>query len=377
MAGNSTFDPDAFMAQRQISPPASSGGGFDPDAFMSSRTGDKQRDTPQQQSGHAQPTFIDRISTEMNQGGRVLDPESVVRGVGDSLGRTTRAWGDMFSGKAGPSTLPEMVPLLGPAAVDAGRNLATPGRRLEGLTDSAMLLWPAAEGGFVRESGMPLQYAGEPLSKPGRTVIPSVPQSVIEASHLVPLPGVGMLRMGARGVNALGRLMNRPEPEAGPSAFPPEGRRVYDMRMSPQSPASYDPRPLPDISDRGNFGRETPSMSPGPASDDAVFDAAPKVNRPLLPEAWQIPNKSYPLPSREIPAVADARSGSYQPISQGRVPTPDELAFDATPKRFIDPHEPQVVMPNPPDTPVAVRERAKTSRAKFDENGKRNQLKSK
>lgn len=369
MADKSIPNFDDFVKSQ----PATSGGTVPSfDEFMSGKGVGEVK-----QSGTPPPTFIDRISTEMN-GGRFLDPESVVRGVGDSLGRTTRAWGDMFSGKAGPSTLPEMVPLLGPAAVDAGRNLATPGRLLEGLTDAAMLIGPAAEGGFVRESGMPLQYAGEPLPRSGRTVIPPVPQSVIDASHFIPIPGAGSLRLVARGANALGRVLNRPEPEIN-TAFPPEGRRVYDMRMSPQSPASYDPRPLPDISDRGNFGREAPSVSVGPASDDAAFDVAPKVSRPLLPEAWQIPNKSYPLPSREMTPMGDARSGSYQPISRSRVPTSDELAFDAAPKRFIDPRESRMMAQPLPsstaDTPATARARVNQARAKFDENGKRNQLK--
>ncbi len=324
-------------------------------------------------------TFMDRISSEMNGNGRMLDPESVVRGVGDSLGRTTKAWGDMFSGNANAMTPAEMIPLLGPSAVDAGRNLADPARRLEGFTDAAMLLGPAAEGGVVSESRMPLQYRGDPIPRSGRTVIPPVPQSVIDASHAV--PGAGTLRLVARGANALGRVFNRPDPEINP-AFPPQGRRVYDMRMSPQSPASYDPRPLPDISDRGVFGAEPPSSSMRQTPDEIAFESAPQVFRPALSEAWQIPNKSYPLPSKEVAPLVDTRSGSYRPMVESRTPTADELAFDAAPKRFVDSRESQVIAPEPvkvtqpaKDTPASVRDRAKSSRAKFDENGKRNQLK--
>ncbi len=93
-----------------------------------------------QQSPASVPNYLDRVSTEMNQGGAMLDPKQVLKGIGSSLGRTTQAWSDMFTGRAGPQTAAEMVPIVGPMAVDATRKILTPGQRIEGLTDAGLML---------------------------------------------------------------------------------------------------------------------------------------------------------------------------------------------------------------------------------------------
>jgi len=109
------------------------------------------------------PTWFDRIQQGatgglMNPGqDRGDDPISrTVRGIGSSLGRTTKAWSDAISFRPTDTTAAEMIPLIGPAAVDAARMMGTPGQRLEGIGAAGALLAPA-----ISHGGVPAINAGD------------------------------------------------------------------------------------------------------------------------------------------------------------------------------------------------------------------------
>lgn len=109
------------------------------------------------------------------------------------------------------------------------------------------------------------------------------------------------------------------------------------------------------ISGRQRGGLHNAELMPPPI--------APNREAPLW-QQYDVQPHATPVPEfSSIPS--DLPSGRY-PVSS---------------RSFVDPRELSVIAPEPvevspgKDTPATVRDRAKTSRAKFDENGKRNQLK--
>lgn len=104
--------------------------------------------------------FVSGVTGNLGASDNPQDPiQQLVQGVGSSLGRTTQAWRDLFTGNANSSTLPEMVPLLGPAAVDASRMLATPGQRWQGAGAATALLAPEMLHAMPEMPGLPLPSA--------------------------------------------------------------------------------------------------------------------------------------------------------------------------------------------------------------------------
>jgi hypothetical protein len=96
-------------------------------------------------SGPPSPTAFDNFTSGLT--GDPLKPggdplQQSIQGTASSLGRTSQAWHDMFTGNANPMTPIEMVPIFGPQAADAGRMLATPGQRMKGLGAAAAILVP-------------------------------------------------------------------------------------------------------------------------------------------------------------------------------------------------------------------------------------------
>jgi hypothetical protein len=92
------------------------------------------------QNYNADPTWFDKINEGATGNilapsqGRGDDPISrVVKGVGSSLERTTKAWADALSLNPSDTTAAEMIPLLGPAAVDTVRMMSTPGQGFQGI----------------------------------------------------------------------------------------------------------------------------------------------------------------------------------------------------------------------------------------------------
>ncbi len=120
------------------------------------------------------PTFMDRISTEMNQGGAALEPDKVATGLRDSLSRSAQAYSRLRGGSPQFSDVVDSVPLLGPMAHDAYTKLTTPGQRVEGLTDFGMMALPelAEHGPALAESmERPLSVTGGALRGGGRAAI--------------------------------------------------------------------------------------------------------------------------------------------------------------------------------------------------------------
>ncbi len=99
----------------------------------------------------------------------------IVGGVGDSLGRTTQAWHDMFTGNASPVTAAEMVPWIGPWAVDTGKMLGTPGQRWEGAGSAMSGIAPFATHA-IPEIGVPSlsEEAGKRVSAGVKAAVPDV-----------------------------------------------------------------------------------------------------------------------------------------------------------------------------------------------------------
>lgn len=101
------------------------------------------------------PTWFDEIQQGatgaiMNPGGAHDDPlKRFISGTGESLGRTTKAWSDALSFNPNERTAAEMIPIIGPMAVDAVNAMATPGQRLKGVGMAVSMLAPAVFRGGV------------------------------------------------------------------------------------------------------------------------------------------------------------------------------------------------------------------------------------
>jgi len=102
------------------------------------------------------PTFFDKIVTGGT--GDILSPpksrgdnpvKRLMEGIGSSLGRTTQAWSDALSFNPNERTAAEMIPLLGPAAVDAVETISNPKTRMEGVGAVGSILLPAMVHGGV------------------------------------------------------------------------------------------------------------------------------------------------------------------------------------------------------------------------------------
>lgn len=156
-------------------------------------------------------------------------------------------------------------------------------------------------------------------------------------------------------------------PEVAPKGYtPPYG--VFNEYRPPMPP----PEPLPNLGPQGMARQSiyTPAAhSPQP------------INRVSLPEGVNPPaGRQTPVAS---PPVVLSPSGSFGSGPQSgfssasvRPATADEIAFENAPRRIVDPLESKIIVPSQPiDTPAAKRAAVTQSRAKFDANGKRNQLK--
>ena len=141
---------------------------------------------------NADPTWFDKINEGATGNilapsqGRGDDPISrAVKGVGSSLERTTKAWADALSLNPSDTTAAEMIPLLGPAAVDAVRMMSTPGQGFQGIGAAGALLAPAVAG----------ELAARSAARPAAAPKPSAP---VNAGKLMSTAKSGAVNVGVR-----------------------------------------------------------------------------------------------------------------------------------------------------------------------------------
>lgn len=161
-----------------------------------------------------QPTWFDKITSGVTGDvGASQNPQDPIRqtihGIGSSLGRTTQAWHDMLTGNAGTSTIPEMVPLIGPAAVDAGRMLATPGQGWQGIGATGALLAPAmAHAGALPDvaamAERPITAAKGAMKGAWQGATEPIPISHGVMPRLLGLPEINLPASISRGIQGAG-----------------------------------------------------------------------------------------------------------------------------------------------------------------------------
>lgn len=150
-------------------------------------------DTPPVRNG---PNAIDRFVKGAT--GNLLAPPTTpgedpmsrfVSGVGSSLGRTTQAWHDMFTGNANPMTPLEMIPGVGPWAADTGKMLGTPGQRVEGAGSAfaglAPMIGPEIPAPPVEKMAAVAKGAGKGAWEGATEMVPSTHWPL---SQLPPMP---------------------------------------------------------------------------------------------------------------------------------------------------------------------------------------------
>lgn len=179
---------------------------------------------------NADPTWFDKINEGATGNilapsqGRDDDPISrVVKGVGSSLERTTKAWADALSLNPSDTTAAEMIPLLGPAAVDAVRMMSTPGQGFQGIGAAGALLAPAVAS----------EVAARPTAAPKPS--PSGPRPPPPSS---PVNVGGLMDMAKTGKDIL-QVLKSPNPLTKLSAL----GRLFEKFASEVTPIEAPPTP--------------------------------------------------------------------------------------------------------------------------------------
>lgn len=353
---------------------------------------------------------------EMSPGLRLADGDIPTPGIGSRLMSATKAAGpdigkglakvgagaaafELIPGEAG--RLIVGYPLVKSGAGDVGRGLATGRDVFRG----------PMQGPEVAPKGFQSPYPTLPYEKPLPALGPRPPYRgeefiprTFEDTRTSGTPG-GVLPSGRVVGPAPPSRINPPEPRG-------SGPRVPGWQQMPITGE----RPLP----ASEFSPTYPStpilesgrvIGPRPTLDSPP-NGATVVNGPQLvtSKVATAPVSPAPLQSFGVPRIGQTAGERIAAISQspeGTVGTraemmrqlrladqsgasaPEKAAiirrFEAPeytqrPDRpFVDPREPQIIAKPLPsltaDTPATVRARANASRAKFDENGKRNQLK--
>lgn len=363
------------------------------------------------------PTFMDRISTEMNGGGAMLEPDKIVAGLGNSLSRSAQAYSRLRGGGSPQfSDVVDSVPLVGPMAHGAYTKLKTPGQRIEGLTDFGMMAVPelAERGPAIAESmERPISVTSGALRGGGRAAI--IPIDFKGIPVPASLAGGGMGSLAGYPFGTTGRVVG-----AGVGATLPfvrgaveGGRRageLFDLNRAP----TPGPRPAfqghdftPPI-----FGNEPPTGKPGAVlpSGSIVGPAAPSVTNPPLPRGlpprtplWDragvagTPNAGTPdaapiysatpiLDSGHVigprPTIAaEPNGGTVVSAPQSGVPQTtskpfiSQLDLDTLNQQLRDSLKARGVPVA--DTPATIRERVNANRAKFGPDGVNNQVRKK
>ena len=374
------------------------------------------------QSSHQSPTFMDRISTEMNQGGAALEPDKVASGLRDSLSRSAQAYSRLRGGGSPQfSDVIDSVPLVGPMAHDAYTKLMTPGQRIEGLTDFGMMALPelAERGPAIAESmGRPLSAVRGGLSGGAKTFVTPIEYGMHKLPIPAPLAGAAA---GHFGGSMLGPLAGTIGGVVGGMAPVVKGAIEGGKRALSLYDIQHMPAPEPRPTFQGHdftppsFSNDAPVGNPGAVlpSGSIVGPAAPSVANPPLPRGlpprtplWEragvpgTPNAGTPdagpiYPASPIldsghvvgprPSLATEPNGGTvvngQPLRVGPAsgtggrPVISQPDLDTLNQQLRDSLKARGV--GVPDTPASVRARANTNRAKFDENGVNKQLKPK
>lgn len=333
------------------------------------------------------PTTLDRISTEMNQGGKALDPEQIIKGVGSSVSRSANAFANLRKPGSSFSDVVDSVPLVGPIAHDAYTKITTPGQRVEGFTDLAMMGLPL----LSEMAPAAIESSARPMSAVSGGVrggLKSAVAPIEYGMHRLPVPA--SIAGGAAGHfagspfgdigSAIGAVMGAGAPfvrgaiEGGKRAL-----SLYDIQHMPPSelrPVFDRPDWIPPVIERaeplGSPGSVLPSGSVvGPAPPSRTNPPVARGNAPRIP-GWQ---RAGIQVSDSAPIDASPIYPASPILESGHVigPRPSLTGMSSSPG--VVQNGPRVPVAEPIDTPATVRDRANQSRAKFDENGKRNQLK--
>lgn len=328
------------------------------------------------------PTFMDRISTELNGGGAALDPQKIVEGLGGNLGRTTQAWHDMFSGNANPSTLAEMVPVVGPMAVDASRKLFTPGQRIEGATDAGSLLAFPVMDNLPSEVPESLQRAGSVANGALKGGSKAAIAPVEYGMHKLPIPaslaGGAAGHFGGSMFGPVGSTIGTIAGAASPfvRGAIEGGRRAGELFDTMHAPYPGErPEFEPHVFTPPVFESEAPGNYAGVRLPSGrAIGPSPRVNEVNRPVA-QVPERA-PL-WRDIPQAPQVERTEPVPLTGVSLPSGRVPGGATQGGVFAVPRANEIIEPVSPesDTAATYKTRASTSRSKFDSNGKRNQIK--
>lgn len=315
-----------------------------------------------------QPTRFDRFVTGVT--GDVMRPPDasgdmvsrVVNGVGSNLGRTMQAWHDMFTGNANPTTLAEMVPGVGPAAVDAGRMLATPGQRTEGAGAAMALLFPAVDNGIGVATDIggrairPVASAARAITSPevmseipGGKIFNRVSDAFVNKYRQLNAPAkpptVFSVNQDVRPMNgperppvAVVRDANSPAwashptpaPAAVPEFEPIRNAALPSGRVGPASVSQINPPPPPSMPPRSALWRRagtdvSPSVPSAPV--DPIYPSggvmpSGRIIGPLTPSSGgRIPAPQSPQPTPGVPAQLPAAPVAITPSGVARIGT--------------------------------------------------------
>lgn len=330
------------------------------------------------QVASTQPTRFDKFASGVS--GDILAPPQfrgddpvtrIVHGVGDNLGRTTQAWHDMFTGNANPETLAEMVPLVGPAAVDAGKALATPGQRWQGLGQAASLTTPAMVHGMPPISEMPLPPAPKIINRVGGAL-----KAISDPEFISHVPGGKMALAATDAFGDAYRRATAPLPE---QPGPPRVVRDPGQRGIPP-PLQFDREEWkPPIMSSGTVA---PPLSPGlpsnrlPGSlDRARYVESLRTPEPIQPRVSQAQRMGVEL------APSPLKTAEFSPISSslpsGRSITPIRFptaphSAEVLPAPLTAPESQAVATPPvsaSPNPSVTQQYQPSRTNARFDKNG--------
>lgn len=296
-----------------------------------SRAGELNRQSPDSFMGRVN-RFMGANTLLAPPSGRGDDPASrLVNGVGSSLGRTTKAWHDMFTGNAGPMTAAEMVPLLGPMAVDVGQQLATPGQRIEGVSNALQMLLPVAGGPIAEAAERPIAATKNAVVKTSSAVKAATPDlakataaggTMALVGHYIPSEAANVVLDMPIAKYAVRKVVSGIN----------KGRAAFNADALPQPPTTQSmigqqvvPGPPVTIPPVGGYGAVEPALPVPPTTLDMIGQQAPVGPQGVVPPAAGY--QAVP-PTLPVPPTTQAMVGQ-QVSATPTVPVPPVAGYGA------------------------------------------------
>lgn len=304
----------------------------------------------------------------------------VRHGTGVTLpGRALKAMGAQGTESGEPPAVSDYMasPILGPLRAAKGITEIPQGQIFQGAKDIG--------GGVLQSAQLPMAMAGPEVSEMSAIRKPmtvaegalsgaakSAFPSIDYGGHQVPIPAsIAGAAAGHYAGSVFGPIGSKVGAVLG-GAIPmvrgavQGGRQALREFNTQELMDSAIPRVIPNLGEQG-MARQSIYTPAAPSPEP--------INRVSLPEGVNPPVERQ-TPAAPSPVMLSP-SGSFGSGPQSgfssasvRPATADEIAFENAPRRIVDPLESKII-----DTPVAKRAAVTQSRAKFDANGKRNQLK--